>query len=127
MEIPAAKSYFNTKRTMKNQIGQLAKQFIGRLQDILHNNIEINPNEQVKDISTRSEFKFSEIIMKRQISTKEMKSIVQLNQPEKRKKNENDKSSTLPTKNPAVIKVYVALVPLPLRLSKRKIDKKKLS
>lgn len=53
-----------------------------------------------------------------------MKSIVQLNQPEKRKKNENDKSSTLPTKNPAVIKVYVALVPLPLRLSKRKIDKK---
>lgn len=65
MEIPAAKSYFNTKRTMKNQIGQLAKQFIGRLQDILHNNIEINPNEQVKDISTRSEFKFSEIIMKR--------------------------------------------------------------
>ncbi|XP_052176597.1 uncharacterized protein LOC127790905 [Diospyros lotus] len=108
-----------TIKNIENQIGQLAKILTERQPGTWPSNTEVNPNEQVNAITTKSGVPLPEIHVKRPGVVKEngivQETTNQLEMPEVVAKQE--KVIPLP------VKPYVPPIPFPQRLRKHKLDK----
>ncbi|XP_052172173.1 uncharacterized protein LOC127788102 [Diospyros lotus] len=116
---------------IENQIGQLEKILTKRQPSMCPSNTEVNPNEQVNVITTRSGVQLPEIHVRRPGVAKDTKNVQEIptesdefEAPKNQEEQEASAKQEIQEKvMPPPVKPYVPPIPFPQRLRKHKMDK----